>query len=98
VVDLNERAMKYPITLTPDDNGTLLVTSPDFPELTSFGDTVTNALKRARGALLEAIEARIHDREPIPPPSRGGRMVRLPVQAAARLLRYQRARRGLTRS
>ena len=54
----------YPITLTPDDNGTLLITSPDFPELASFGDTVEDALFRAQGALLEAIEARIHDREP----------------------------------
>jgi hypothetical protein len=27
----------YPVTLTPDDNGTFLVTSPDFHELSSFG-------------------------------------------------------------
>ena len=42
----------YPITLTPDDNGTLLITSLDFPELASFGDTVEDALFRAQGALL----------------------------------------------
>ena len=29
--------LRYPIVLTPDDNDTLLVTSPDFPELKSFG-------------------------------------------------------------
>jgi antitoxin HicB len=63
----------FSVTLIPDDNGTLLVTSPDFPELTSFGETVEDSLERARGALLEAIAARIHDREPIPPPSRGCR-------------------------
>jgi antitoxin HicB len=67
----------YPVVLTPDDNGTLLVTSPDFPELTSFGETLEDCLERARGALLEAIEARIHDRQPIPPPSTGKHLVTL---------------------
>jgi antitoxin HicB len=75
----------YPVTLAPDDNGTFLVTSPDFPELASFGDS----LERARGALLEAIEARIHDREPIPPPSAGKHLVVLPAQAAMKVLLYQ---------
>jgi antitoxin HicB len=79
----------YPVVLTPDDNGTLLVTSPDFPELTSFGDTVEEALDRARGALLEAIEARIHDREIIPEPSRGKHLVNLPAQAELKVLLYQ---------
>jgi len=79
----------YPVTLTPDDNGTFLVTSPDFPELTSFGETVEDSLKRARGALMEAIEARMHDREEIPQPSGGKHLVRLPTQAAVKVLLYQ---------
>jgi len=79
----------YPVTLTPDDNGTFLVTSPDFPELTSFGETVEECLERARGALLEAVAARIHDREQIPPPSAGRYLVRLPVQASIKTLLYQ---------
>ena len=79
----------YPVTLTPDDNGTFLVTSPDFPELTSFGETVEDALKQARGALMEAIEARMHDREEIPQPSAGKHLVRLPAQAAVKVLLYQ---------
>ncbi len=90
--------ISYPVNLTSDDNGTLLVTSPDFPELTSFGDTVEDALERARGALLEAIEARIHDREPIPSPSHGKHIVRLPTQTAAKVLLYQLARRRLAQS
>jgi antitoxin HicB len=72
----------YPITLSHDDNGTLLVTSPDFPELTSFGDSIDDALRRARWALLEAVAARIHDGEPIPEPSSGKYVVRLPMQRA----------------
>ena len=79
----------YPIALTPDDNGTFLVTSPDFPELTSFGETIGDALDRARDALLEAIEARIDDREEIPEPSRGKYLVHLPAQAELKLLLYQ---------
>jgi antitoxin HicB len=82
----------YPVTFAPDDNGTILVTSPEFPELTTFGDTVEDALERARGALLEAIEARIHDREILPPPSTGKHMVALPAQAAIKVLLYQALR------
>ena len=36
----------YPIILTQDDN-TLLVTSPDFPECTTFGDDWEEAVARA---------------------------------------------------
>ncbi len=79
----------YPVTLTPDDNGTFLVTSADFPELTSFGDTIAESLERARGALLEAIEARIHDGEPVPRPSMGKHLVVLPAQAAIKVRLYQ---------
>ena len=79
----------YPVVLTPDDNGTFLATSPDFPELTSFGDTIEESLERARGALLEAIEARIHDGESIPRPSTGKHLVALPTQASIKILLYQ---------
>jgi antitoxin HicB len=90
--------ISYPVSLTRDHAGTLLVTSPDFPELTSFGDAVEDALRHARGAPLEAIEARMHDREAIPPPSRGKHMVRLPGQTAVKVLLYQRPRRHLAQS
>ena len=90
--------MGYPVTLTPDDNGAFLVTAPDFPELTSFGESIEESLEHARGALMEAIEARIHDRQAIPPPSRGKHMVRLPAHAALKVLRYQRAWRDLAQS
>ena len=72
----------YPVIWTPDSNGTLLVTSPDFPELTSFGDTTEDALERARGALLEAIAARVDEGAPIPRPSTGKHLVRLPIDVA----------------
>ena len=60
--------LAYPIRLE-DDGGAVLATSPDFPELTTFGDDAEEALLRAVGALLEAIAARMHDRKEIPLPS-----------------------------
>ena len=64
--------MLYPINFTDDDNATILVTSPDFPELTTFGLNADDALKRAKDALEEAIAARISRGEEIPTPSREG--------------------------
>ncbi len=55
-----------------DDEGTVLVTSPDFPELTTFGDDEADALSYAVGAFEEAIAARISDRQEIPAPLKDG--------------------------
>ena len=46
--------LAYPITLE-DDDGTVLATSPDFPELATFGDDREEAVARAVHALEEAI-------------------------------------------
>ena len=83
--------ISYRVKLTPDD-GTFLVTSPDFPELTTFGETRGSALAHAIGAFEEAIEARISRRQEIPAPSRGrlsDTRVSLPVQAAVKMLLYR---------
>ena len=69
--------LAYPITLE-DDDGTFLATSPDFPELTTFGDDREEAIARAANALQEAIAARMHDRKDIPSPSRGDTYAVLP--------------------
>src|SRR5436190_20986559 len=61
--------MNYPITLTPDDNDTYLVTFPDFPEATTFGADRDEAIARAVDALETVIDAYIRDRRPIPTPS-----------------------------
>ena len=62
-------ALDYPVLLTPDDNGTLLVTCPDLPEVTTFGGDKADALRHARDAIEEAIAARIAARADIPLPS-----------------------------
>jgi antitoxin HicB len=61
--------MVYPIKLSRDDNGTVLVTFVDFPEAHTFGDTEEDALGHAPDALATAIDAYIKDRRDIPLPS-----------------------------
>ena len=81
--------LTYPITLQ-DDDGTILATSPDFPELTTFGDDREEALARAVHALEEAIAARIHDRRNIPAPSQGESI--LPTLTSVRVMLNQEMR------
>ena len=81
--------LAYPITLEDDDNETVLATSPDFPELVTFGDDREEALARAVDALEEAIAARIHDRKDIPPPSTGAPCATLPTLTSVKVILYQ---------
>ena len=80
--------LTYPILLENDD-GTVLVTSPDFPELTTFGDDLDEAVARAVDALEEAIAARIHDRKDIPAPSEGQAYAVLPTLTSVKVILYQ---------
>lgn len=58
--------MIYLCDLTEDSNGSLLVTCPAFPEVTTFGDGEADAQRRAVGALEEAIAGRISDGDSLP--------------------------------
>ena len=78
----------YPVLLD-DDDGTVLVTSVDFPELTTFGDDRDEALGRAADALEEAIAARIAAKRDIPAPSAGDVRVTVPTLTAIKALLYQ---------
>ena len=80
--------LSYPIELE-DDDGTMMVTSPDFPELTTFGDDQNEALVRASAALEEAIAARIHMGHDIPSPSQGNNLAVLPTLTAVKVILYQ---------
>jgi len=92
----------YPLRLRRDDNGTVLVTFPDFPEAQTFGDDEAEALARAVDAVETAIISRMSDRERIPVPSRpkrGQRTVALPALAAAKVALYEAMRRqGVTKA
>ena len=78
----------YPIALE-DDDGTVLATSPDFPELTTFGNDHQEAMARAVHALEEAIAARIHDQRDIPHPSQGAAYAVLPTLTSVKMMLYQ---------
>ena len=80
--------LTYPIHLEEDD-GTVMATSPDFPELTTFGDDRDEALLRCVDALEEAIAARIHAGQDIPSPSNGEVGVGLPTLTAVKVILYQ---------
>src|SRR6266487_6239606 len=44
-----DKMLRYPVKLTRDDNGTILVTAPDLPEVSTFGEDATDALVREIG-------------------------------------------------
>lgn len=84
--------IRYRVKLTPDDNDTFLVTSPDFPEVITFGETREEALHYAVGAFREIIAGRIHDKETIPEPSKiraKDDFITLPLQTEMKIRLYQ---------
>ncbi len=92
------RMLAYPITLEEDD-GAVLATSPDFPELTTIGDDWEDAVTRAVEALEEAIAARIHDHRDVPPPSQGEAYAILPTLTSVKVMLYQGMRdQGITKA
>ena len=81
--------MRYAVTLTPDDNGTILATAPDIPEAMTFGEDREDALARARDAIETALMGAIAAREDIPAPKAKGRhYVALPALSAAKIELY----------
>lgn len=78
-------AEDYMVRFTPDNNGTLLVTCPDIPELTTFGEDREEALLRAADALEEALAARMAARRDLPAPTEQPGLERVPLSAQTRL-------------
>ena len=92
--------MRYAIDLAPDDNGTLLVTCPDLPEVTTFGEDEPDARLRAVEAIATALQGRMTDRAEIPVPAAAGpSFVTLPALLAAKVELYRAMReRGLRKA
>ncbi|HUC72659.1 MAG TPA: type II toxin-antitoxin system HicB family antitoxin [Stellaceae bacterium] len=59
----------YAVMFESDNNGKLLITCPDLPEVTSFGADEEEAMQRAVNAIEEALATRIEHDEDIPTPS-----------------------------
>jgi antitoxin HicB len=92
--------LTYWVDLTPDDNGTLLVTSPAFPEVTTFGEDEEAARRAAVSAIEEAIAARISDGDPVPLGRKGsGTPVLMPTMTTLKVLLYDALRKtGVSRA
>jgi antitoxin HicB len=60
---------RFPVTLTPDDNETVIVTFPDVPEAVTFGTDREDALARAVDALETALAGYVQERRDLPSPS-----------------------------
>jgi antitoxin HicB len=95
----------YKITMQPDDNATLLVTSPDLPGLVTYGENRTDAIAHARDAIEELIASEIADAHPVPRPRRSARLaanealVTLPTLTSLKLqLYWALAEAGITRA
>jgi antitoxin HicB len=86
--------LAYRVNLEKDDNGTLLVTCPALPELTTFGDDEADAMAHAVNAIEEALAARINDDQDIPESdTKGSRLVRLPALTALKVELYRQLRK-----
>jgi antitoxin HicB len=93
-------AMRYPLTLRPDRNGTIIAQAVDAPGALTVGCDEADAIAQARDALLTLFARLIADGEQVPHPSRrrrGQACAVLPPMAAAKIATYQAMREaGLT--
>jgi antitoxin HicB len=81
--------MRFPVTLTPDDDGGFVVAFPDIPEAITQGESKEDALNMAQEALETALEFYFEDRRTVPEPSkpkRGQSVVELPASLSAKIL------------
>jgi antitoxin HicB len=83
--------MRYAIKLEPDDNGTLLVTCPALPEVTTFGENRADAMAHAVDAIEEALAARIANggEVPLPAAPKNQLAVTLPAMMALKTQLYR---------
>jgi len=94
--------LRYRLKLEPDDNGTVLVTSPDLPIVT-YGETEDDAMMQAADAAQAVLESMMEAREDLPVPKipKGDKspLLRLPLQTLLKLQLYIAMRtEGLTRA
>jgi antitoxin HicB len=80
----------YPFTLTPDEDGRLVVAFPDVRGACTDGADEAEAIANAHDCLIAALIGSISSREalPRPSPARGRSTVTLPPLVAAKLAVY----------
>jgi antitoxin HicB len=87
-------SLGYSVSLEPDDNKTLLVSSRDLPRVLTYGDTREEALHHAVDAIETAIASMMDDEVdvPAPEPRREGDFVPLPLLTAFKIQLYRELR------
>jgi antitoxin HicB len=65
--------LKFPVVLTPAEEGGFVVPFPDIPEAITQGESEDDALLHARDALETALEMYVEDRRSLPRPSAKGK-------------------------
>lgn len=92
--------LAYPITLEPDDNGTMLVTCPLLPIVLTYGENEAAARSHAVDAIETALASMIADGDVIPrPPRAQADSVRLPALTALKVELYWALQEaGITRA
>lgn len=84
--------MEYQVKLQHQDDGEILVTCADFPEMSSIGNSEEEALNEAADAIQTTLQMYIQDRRAIPVPSgkrKGTRPVNLPAMAVLKVGIYE---------
>lgn len=94
--------MKYRVKLEPDDD-TILVTSPDIPEVVTYGEDEEDAKLRAVDAIETILDYFMREQMDIPAPAakatKGTVLVQLPTQVALKVELYRTMRaRGMTKA
>jgi antitoxin HicB len=93
--------LAYRVKFSPDDNGTVLVTCPALPEVTTFGEDEADAFKHAEAAIEEALAARISGGRDIPETSvtNKGPNILLPLLTTLKVELYKATRaEGVSRA
>ena len=89
--------LRYRIELTPDDNGTLLVTCPKLPIVATFGEDEADARHHAVDAIETVLSSMIDDGEEVPASDKDG--VQLPLLTELKVNLYWALRdAGMTRA
>lgn len=83
--------LAYRIELTPDDNGTFLLTCAALPEVTTFAEDADEAQSIACDAIEEALAARIARGEEVPASDPDGSSLPLLTELKVELYRACRA-------
>lgn len=85
-----KQKLAWPVDLTPQEDGTILVSFPDIPEALTDGETKEEAMAQAQDCLIAALGGYVAARRPIPNPAQaqGRPMIALPALAAAKVALY----------